>query len=179
MVARDDYIVGQFVYETHVVLFHLQGCLLLYVGYDLRYVYFLEVGQHLGCVVKTVQGGNVAKQRSESLCLCITSLKELLLYRLVGLRVVENRLQISLYACHRSLQFMGDVLCELPLQYVLLLLGVLQSFIPLDNLLRNLAQLITRKRYKVFCFETFVVVSPVCEGTQLHYVHSESVGEPI
>ena len=45
---------------------------------------------------------------------------------------------------------MGHILCQLPLQHVLLFLCRLQALIELDNAFSNLAQLIVGKLYKVF-----------------------------
>ena len=98
------------------------------------------------------------------MCLCIASLQELRLHALADVRIVEDGLQVTLYARYGSLQFVGYVLGELSLQYVLFLLGVLQPFVYLDDFFGNLSQLVVRKLYEVFRLEALVVIGTVGKG---------------
>ena len=82
--------------------------------------------------------------------MCIATVNELLFRGFGSIGIVDNGLQVALYACHGGLQLVGHILCQLPLQHVLLFLCRLQALIELDNAFSNLAQLIVGKLYKVF-----------------------------
>ena len=82
------------------------------------------------------------------------------------MRIFKYRFEIALYACHGSLQFVCDVLCELPFQYVLFAACVLQSFVDLDDALGDFAQFVVGESYEFFRFKRFVVVGAACECAQ-------------
>ena len=122
----DDDIVGSVVNEIHILFLQLKSCFLNYLLYGQRHVDFLEF-HHLTAVVHAVEHRYVVEQTAESFALRVASIKELRLGVFLDGGVVDDGFEIALDTCHGSLEFVGDVLCELPLQYVLLFLGLLQS----------------------------------------------------
>ena len=82
-------------------------------------------------------------------------------------------------SCHRCLQLVCDVLCELTFQNVLLLACGLQTLIYLDDLLCNLTQLVVGEGDEVFRVERLAVVGPCCKRAQLRDVVAQTVCEAI
>ena len=119
------------------------------------------------------------QERRQALALGIAALEELLTHRVVDVRILQNGLEVSLNACHRRLQLMRDVLRELTLEDVLFAACGLQTLVNLDDALRYLAQLVTRKDSEVFHVERLVMVSTRGKGAQLHDVVSEAVRKAI
>ena len=134
---------------------------------------------YLGSVVHAVERGYVLQERRQTLALGIAALEELLAHRVVDVRILQNGLEVSLNACHRRLQLMRDVLRELALENVLFATCGLQALVNLDDTLRYLAQLVTRKDSEVFHVERLVMVSTCGKGAQLHDVVSEAVRKAI
>lgn len=132
-----------------------------------------------GSVVHAVERGYVLQERCQTLTLGIAALEKLLTHRVVDVRILQNGLEVSLNACYRRLQLMRDVLRELALENVLFAARGLQALVNLDDALRYLAQLVTRKDSKVFHVERLVMVSTRGKGAQLHDVVSEAVREAI
>ena len=124
---NDDFI-RSFINEFHILFLQLQCGLFYYLLDGYRHVYFLEF-HHLATVVHTVEHRDVVEQTAEPFALCVASFEELCLVLFLDGRVVDDGFEIALDACHWSLQLMGDILGELSLQYVLFLLGLLQSYV--------------------------------------------------
>ena len=119
------------------------------------------------------------KQRRKALRLGVAPLKELLLGGLVDVRVFQHRFKVSLYAGHRCLQLVSDVLRKLPLQHVLLLLRALQALVYLYYALGNLAQLVTREADEVFGVKALIMVGAAGEEAQLHDVVAQAADETV
>lgn len=147
----------QAVAELHLLLLQLQCRLLLYVRHNVRDVHVL-LAHHLRCVVHAVERRDVLQQRGEALALRVAALQKLLACGIVDVRVLEDGLQIALYACHGCLQLVRDVLRELSFQYVLLAACSLQSLVHLDDAFGYLAQLVVGEHGEVLRVERLVVV---------------------
>ena len=157
LIASDHDVVGQTIVKYHAFLLQLQGCLLLDVLHHLRYVDILGA-RHLGRVVHAVERRDVVQKRREALALGVAAAQKLLAHLIVDVRIFEYCLQIALYARHGRLEFVGYVLCQLALEYVLFASSRLQALIDFDNALGYFAKLIGWKRNEVFRVERFAVV---------------------
>ena len=174
-----EYPVGHLIVEFHVAFFQLQMNVLLNALHQLHNVHNLARPHQIGSVVNTVERRDVAQERREPLRLCIATVYKLLLCCFGCLRIVDQRLQISLYTCHRGLQFMGNILCQLSFQYILLFLSGLQALIQFDDSFCNLAQFIIGKFNQVFRIYSLVVVHTFGESSQVGNILSQPMDETI
>ena len=105
----------QCILHTHVKRSHLLVDLLKQVRYKLRKVYMFPV-HALHCTTHLVQLGDILYKGVEPVALAVATAEEMhqLFIGKVARVVLHYGLKITLYAAHRCLELMGNILCELP-----------------------------------------------------------------
>ena len=99
----------------------------------------------------------------------------MLLLLLAHIRIIDYRLQITLYACRRCFQFVSHILRKLTLDAQLVFFAVLQLPIKRNDVVRDFSQFIIRNIHLKLCIQLVCTLSLCGEVAQMSDVLSQTV----